>query len=110
MPVLHFPPKVEHEGYVAVITFTGRRNRGVGSTLASELERRTDGLGESHLLLDFINLEFVTGGDLGTLITLHQKSRASGKRLTLFNLNAHVYEIFSITKLHITPATMFLTP
>jgi anti-anti-sigma factor len=100
MRILHFPPKVEHKGYVTVITFTGRRNRGVENTLASELEGRTDSLGESHLLLDFINVEFITGVELGTLVALHMKSKASGKLLTLFNLNAHVYEVFTITKLH----------
>jgi len=100
MPILHFPPKVEHEGCVTVITFTGRRNRGVENTLASELEERTDGSGEGHLLLDFSNVEFLTGVELGTLVTLHMKSKASGKLLTLFNLNAHVYEVFTITKLH----------
>ena len=99
MPILHFIPKVERNGNVTVITFTGRRNRGVGNALASELEGRSDGLYECHLLLDFVNMEFITGVDLGTLITLHKKTRASGKQLILFNLNAEIYEVFSITKL-----------
>ena len=100
MPLLHFPPKVERNGYETVITFTGRRNRGVENPLASELEGRTDGLIECHLLLDFSNIEFITGCELGTLITLHKKIKAYGVRLSLVNLNAHVYEVFSITKLH----------
>ena len=100
MPILHFPPKVERKGYVTVITFTGSRNRGAGSAVASELEGRTDGIGERHLLLDFINMDVITGVDLGALITLQQKTGASGKQLTLFNLNAHVYEIFAITELN----------
>lgn len=100
MPILHFPPRVEHKDFVTVITFTGRRNRGAGSAVASEIEGRTDGFAERHLLLNFINVEFVTGVDLGKLITLHKNTRSSGKQLTLFNLNAHVYEVFSITKLN----------
>ena len=100
MPILHFPPKVERNGYATVITFTGRSNRGIGNPLASELEGRTDGLSECHLVLDFINIEFITGVDLGTLITLHKKIKACGVWLTLINLKAHVYEIFTVTKLH----------
>ena len=45
-------------------------------------------------------MEVITGGDLGVLITLHKKMRASGRQLTLFNLNVHVCEIFAITKLN----------
>jgi hypothetical protein len=36
---------------------------------------------------------------LGTLITLHQRLKACGGRLTLFNLNAQVYEVFTMTHL-----------
>jgi anti-sigma B factor antagonist len=99
MPTLHFPPKVEHKGHVTVITFTGRRNCGVESAVASELEGRTESVGESHFLLDFINMEVISGVDLGALVTFQNKTRASGKQLTLFNLDANVYEVFSITKL-----------
>jgi anti-anti-sigma factor len=106
MANLHFLPNVERNGYERVITFTGRRNPGVGNPLASELEGRTDGLRKCQLLLDFGNVEFITGVELGTLITLHKKLRSCGARLTLVNLNAHVYEVFSITKLH----TLFEIP
>ncbi len=100
MHCLHMPPKVERNGQVTVITFTGRRNRAAGNPLARELDGRTERRRGSHLLLDFIHIEFVTGADLGTLITLHTKTRAAGVRLTLFNLNTHVYEVFLVTKLH----------
>ena len=38
-------------------------------------------------------------GVLGTLITLHKRMRASGGRLTLFNLTDRIYEIFTTTRL-----------
>ena len=56
-------------------------------------------LGECHLLLDFTNVEYVTSVELGTLISLHTKMKASGGRLTLFNLNFQVFEVFLATHL-----------
>ncbi len=95
MDLLHSPPKVEHDDFITVITFTGERD-----SLASELEGQTDDLGESHVLLDFINVDWITGVDLGTLISLENKIRTAGGRLKLVNLNDHVLEVLSITKLH----------
>ena len=37
--------------------------------------------------------------ELGTLITLHKKMRASGGRLTLFNMKAEIYEVFTVARL-----------
>ena len=53
----------------------------------------------SHLLLDFTNVEYLSSVELGTLITLHKRVKAFGGRLTLFNLNAQVYEVFTVTHL-----------
>jgi anti-anti-sigma factor len=100
MPILTCQPNVERDGHETVITFTGSRNRGVENPLAGELERVTDNIRKCHLWLDFINIEFVTGVELGTLVNLHKKLRACGGRLTFLNLNANVYEVFLITQLH----------
>ncbi len=98
-PALHAPPKVEQGCEVRVLTFTADAVRDVGDVLARELEGRTDGLGAGHLLLDFTNVAYLTSVELGTLITLHKRLRAAGGRLTLFNLNDRVYEIFTTTRL-----------
>jgi anti-sigma B factor antagonist len=98
-PTVHLPPKVEESGNVRVITFTADAARDVGNMLARELEGRTDALGDCHLLLDFTNVEYLNSAELGTLITLHKRMKATGGRLTLFNLNAQVYEVFTITHL-----------
>ncbi len=93
------PPKVElHEG-VKVITFTAGQSRDVGNVIAAELEGLTDTLGECHLLLDFTNVEYITSVELGTLVSLHKKMKAGGGRLTLFNLNLAVFEVFAVTRL-----------
>ena len=69
------------------------------NVLSTELEGLTDGLGECHMLLDFTNVEYITSVELGTLVNLHKKMKASGGRLTLFNLNLDVFEVFTVTRL-----------
>ena len=91
-------PKTEQAGTVKIITFTAGQVR-LENVIASELEGLTDELGECHLLLDFTNVEYVTSVELGTLISLHKKMKASGGRLTLFNLNLQVFEVFLATHL-----------
>ena len=95
----HLPPKVEKSGNVKIITFTGDEVRDVENVLAKELKGHMEDLGECHLLLDFTNVEYLSSVELGTLITLHKRVKASGGRLTLFNLNAQVYEVFTVTHL-----------
>jgi len=93
------PPKVEQSGNVRVITFSTEEVCDVENVIARELEGCTDGLRGSHLLPDFTNVEYLRSVELGTLITLHKRMKDSGGRLTLFNLNAQVYEVFTITRL-----------
>lgn len=91
-------PKTEQTGTVKIITFTAGQVR-LENVVATELEGLTDELGECHLLLDFTNVEYITSVELGTLVNLHKKMKASGGRLTLFNLKLHVFEVFLATHL-----------
>jgi anti-anti-sigma factor len=90
---------VERSGNVKIITFSGSQIRDVENMISTELEGHTDGLEECHLLLDFTNVEYLTSVELGTLIGLDKRMKESGGRLTLFNMCAHVYEVFTITRL-----------
>ena len=73
----HLPPKVEKSGNVKIITFTGDEVRDVENVLAKELKGHMEDLGECHLLLDFTNVEYLSSVELGTLITLHKRVKAS---------------------------------
>lgn len=86
-------PKTEQTGTVKIITFTVGQVR-LENVIATELDGLTDDLGDCHLLLDFTNVEYITSVELGTLVSLHKKMKASGGRLTLFNLNLQVFEVF----------------
>ncbi len=96
----HLPPKVEHSGNVTIVTFPGGKMQDSERIAAPELGSSTDGFSEGHLLLDFTHVESLSGLELGTLIVLHKRMRSSGGRLTLFNVNADVYELLSIVNLH----------
>jgi carbon storage regulator CsrA len=93
-------PKTEQAATVKIITFTAGQVR-LENVLSTELAGLTDELGECHLLLDFTNVEYVTSVELGTLVGLHKKMKASGGRLTLFNLNLQVFEVFLATHLEL---------
>jgi anti-anti-sigma factor len=95
----HVPPKVERSGNITIITFTTDTIRDVENVIARELEGLTGGAGGRHLLLDFTNVEYLNSMELGTLITLHKQVERTGGRLTLFNLSAWVFELFTITRL-----------
>jgi anti-anti-sigma factor len=95
----HLPPKVEQSRDVRVVTFAADGVRDVENMLARDLAGCTDALGGAHLLLDFTNVERLGSVELGTLIGLHKRMKACGGRLTLFNLNAEIYEVFTAANL-----------
>jgi anti-sigma B factor antagonist len=92
-------PRVQRSGNITIITFIPDAIRDVENVIARELSGLTDGPGGRHLLLDFTNVEYLNSMELGTLVTLHKQVEAAGGRLTLFNLNAHVFELFAVTRL-----------
>ena len=93
------PPKVERTGNVTVITFTADAIRDVENVIARELEGHAGGGAERHLLLDFTNVKYLNSAELGTLVTLHTRTRAAGGQLTLFNLDDQLRGLFSLTRL-----------
>jgi anti-anti-sigma factor len=98
-PDAPLPPKVERCGNITVITFTHDAIRDVEDVIARELEVLPVETGVQHLLLDFMNVVYLNSVELGTLITLHKRVRATGGRLTLFNLSAQLFRLFTITRL-----------
>src|SRR5262249_51744404 len=55
--------------------------------------------GAPELILDFDNIEYVVSLALETLVTLHKRLAAAGRRLTLCNLRPLVREVFATTRL-----------
>ena len=93
-------PNMQQHGEVKIITLSGGKVRVMEDLMEGELEGLTDEPRGCHLLLDFSKVEYINSDDLGVLINLHKKMQRFGGRLTLVNLNAQVYELFAVTRLH----------
>lgn len=78
-----------------------------GTTLsennAEEFSREVSALAQQrekpHLLLDLGELTLITSVGLSKLIALNGRVRAAGGRLTLFNANPIVRQVFQVTRL-----------
>jgi anti-anti-sigma factor len=56
-------------------------------------------LQQNQLNLDFGNVTFLTSLGLAMLLVLKKRLAESGRRLAIVNLQPHVYEVFSVTRL-----------
>ncbi len=52
------------------------------------------------IVLDFVNVEYLSSAALGKLITMDKKVKAAKGRLRLCNIRPDIYEVFAITKLN----------
>jgi len=93
-------PNTQQRGDVKIITLSGGKVRVMEDLMEGELEGLTEEPRGCHLLLDFSKVEYINSDDLGVLINLHKRMKRFGGRLTLSNLNAQVYEVFTVTRLH----------
>jgi anti-anti-sigma factor len=67
--------------------------------IGEQLFLLADDVGKHKLHLDFGKVNFLTGGGLGKLITLHKKVERAGSQLALCNVDARLYEVFEVTRL-----------
>jgi anti-anti-sigma factor len=89
-------------GDVIVVHFTGRNVSLDEATLYhihDQLLALVDEPSELDVLLDFSNVEFLTGMALGTLVSLHKKLLARRRHLTVGNVSPQVHEVFAVTRL-----------
>lgn len=68
--------------------------------LSEEIERNgLDVPRPIHLRLNFVQIEFITSVEVGTLVSLHKRYRECGGRLTLRCVGKNVLEVLCITRL-----------
>jgi len=92
-------PKVERSGNLTILTFTSDAFRDVENVVARELSGLKPEVEDYHLLLNFANVRTLNSLEIGTLISLHKQVRSIGGRLTLFNLDSQLLEIFTMCHL-----------
>lgn len=90
------------QGDVTVVRFVDRKilDESNIQQLGNELFRLVEEDGKKKLLLNFANVEFLSSGALGKLITLDKKVKAHNGVLKLSNIRPEIYEVFAITKLN----------
>ncbi len=93
--------ETDEVGEVTVVRFVDRKilDESNIQQLGNELFRLVEEDGRKKLLLNFANVEFLSSGALGKLITLDKKVKAHNGVLKLSNIRPEIYEVFAITKL-----------
>jgi anti-sigma B factor antagonist len=94
--------KVTEIGDVTVVQFVDRKilDEANIQELGQELFELIEEQGKKKLLLNFLNVEFLSSAALGKLITLDKKVKTHAGRLKLSNIRPEIYEVFKITKLN----------
>jgi anti-sigma B factor antagonist len=86
---------------VTIVTFTEERIvdeeqiRKLQESFGPIIEKNED----KELILNFVNVKFMTSALLGLLVRVHKKVCELGGRLRLSNLDANLRKVFEITQL-----------
>jgi anti-sigma B factor antagonist len=95
-------PHFETEKDATIIHFSGC-NVALDELALAPIRDLLFALGEqrnrSRLILDFSNVDQVSGSTLATLVTLHEKLQATGRHLILRNPSPRVRELLAATRL-----------
>ncbi|MDG2407480.1 MAG: STAS domain-containing protein [Pirellulales bacterium] len=92
---------VSDVGEVSVVQFKDRKIldesniQEMGRELFELIEQK-----RAKILLNFMNVEFLSSAALGKLITLDKKLKAAKGQLKLSNIRPEIYEVFAITRLN----------
>ena len=93
--------KVEYGMDVTIVTFIDERI--VDEELITELQESFTEVVEENegkkLILNFVNVKFMTSAFLGLLVRIHKKLCEQGGRLQLSNLDSNLRKVFEITQL-----------
>jgi anti-anti-sigma factor len=92
---------VSDVGEVSVVQFRDRKI--LDESNIQEMGRELFELVEqkrAKILLNFMNVEFLSSAALGKLITLDKKLKAAKGQLKLSNIRPEIYEVFAITRLN----------
>ena len=88
-------------GEVSVVQFKDRKI--LDESNIQEMGRELFELVEqkrTKILLNFMNVEFLSSAALGKLITLDKKLKATKGQLKLSSIRPEIYEVFAITRLN----------
>jgi len=93
---------IEEVNDVTVAKFVDKKilDEGNIQIIGNQLFGMVDTDGRKKIVLDFINVEYLSSAALGKLITLDKKVTAAKGKLRLCNIRPDIYEVFAITRLN----------
>jgi len=101
MPSIQPKIRVDYVKDASIITFTEEKILEDGDILRLQESVMSviDQAESMNLVLDFVNVQFLSSAVLGFLIRLSKRVYEKQGKLALCNINAKIYEIFKITRL-----------
>ncbi len=92
--------EVEEIGDVTVVTFIDRKilDEQNIQIIGEQLFSLVDDDQRRKILLNFGNVEYLSGNALGKLLTLNKKLQTAQGKLILCNIDPQIHEVFEITK------------
>ena len=93
--------EVEYGLDVTFVTFTEERilDEEQIKELREAIEAVIEKNGNKKLILNFVNVKFMTSAVLGLLVRIHKKVIERGGKLQLSNLDSNLRRVFEITQL-----------
>jgi anti-sigma B factor antagonist len=92
---IEYGMKVTHVEFIDEKILEEEKITKIRESLEPVIERNQDG----QLLLNFVNVKFMTSAMLGLLVRVHKKVSERGGRLRLCNVAPGIRKVFEITKL-----------
>jgi anti-anti-sigma factor len=87
---------------VTVVHFAGSRvvlDAETFQGIHDQLVAITEEPGDTHFLLDFGNVEYISSRAIGALLALHRTLLAAGSHLSLGNVRPEVHDLFAVCRL-----------
>jgi anti-anti-sigma factor len=88
--------------HVTVVHFTGSNvslDEEASQSVHDQLLALADEPSDGQMLLDFGNVEFISGATLGTLLRLRKMLLAKGRQLAVGNLSPNICGVFAVARL-----------
>jgi len=87
---------------ISVVEFTNNKilDESVLEDIRTTLSRLVDAASVPKLLLDFINVDYMSSAALGMLIDVNRRIREKNGQLRLSNIKPQIFEVFVTTKLN----------
>lgn len=94
--------EVDQIGDVTAVKFVDKRilDEQYIQAIGEELFALVDEEHKRKILLNFVNVEYLSSAALGKLITMNKKVRGVDGQLRLCCIKPEIYEVFEITKLN----------